>query len=150
MREWRLMALDLVDYEQKACDAVKAFWGNREAARQKQIEAGKADQGERAGVTAGKNMDGFLALIIDLIQANGLAHADIYQNRAMLTLPGYFRPTKLWDLLVIHKSQLVAAIELKSQVGSFGNNFNNRTEEAIGTAHDFWTAYREGALGKQP
>lgn len=28
-----------------------AFWGNREKARQKQIEAGKADQGERAGVT---------------------------------------------------------------------------------------------------
>lgn len=32
---------------------------------------------------------------------------------------------------------------------SFGNNFNNRTEEAIGTAHDLWTAYREGAFGKQ-
>lgn len=144
------MALDLVDYEQKAREAVKAFWGNREAARQKQIEAGKADQGDRAGVTAGKNMDGFLALIIGLVQANGLADAEIHQNRAMLALPGYFRPTKLWDLLVIYKSELIAAIELKSQVGSFGNNFNNRTEEAIGTAHDFWTAYREGALGKQP
>ena len=35
------MALDLVDYEQKAHEAVKAFWGNREAARQKQIESGK-------------------------------------------------------------------------------------------------------------
>ncbi len=35
-------------------------------------------------------------------------------------------------------------------MGSFGNNFNNRTEEAIGTAHDLWTAYREGALGNQP
>lgn len=56
------MALDLVNYEQKACEAVKAFWGNREAARQKQIESGKADQGERGSVTAGKNMDGFLAL----------------------------------------------------------------------------------------
>ena len=93
------MALDLVDYEQKAHEAVKAFWGNREAARQKQIESGKADQGERAGVTAGKNMDGFLALVLDIIKANGLAHAEIHQNRAMLTLPGYFRPTKLWDLL---------------------------------------------------
>ena len=52
---------------------------------------------------------------------------------------------------MIHKGHLVAAIELKSQVGpSFGNNFNNRTEEAIGTAHDLWTAYREGAFGKQP
>jgi len=127
-----------------------AFWGNRERARQKQIEAGKADQGERAGVTAGKNMDGFLALLIDIIEANGLRHAQIHQKRAVLTLPGYFRPTKLWDVLVINEGKLVAAIELKSQVGpSFGNNFNNRTEEAIGTAHDLWTAYREEAFGKQ-
>lgn len=145
------MALNLVNYKQKAREAVKAFWGNREAAKQKQIESGKADQGERAGVTAGKNMDGFLALVLDVIKANGLANAEIYRNKAMLTLPGYFRPTKLWDLLVIHKGELIAAIELKSQVGpSFGNNFNNRTEEAIGTALDLWTAYREGAFGKQP
>jgi len=145
------MPIDLVNYERKAREAVQAFWGNREAARQKQIESGKADQGERAGVTAGKNMDGFIALILDLIHANGLAHANIHQKRAVLTLPGFFRPTKLWDLLVIHKGELIAAVELKSQVGpSFGNNFNNRTEEAIGTAHDLWTAYREGAFGKQP
>jgi hypothetical protein len=144
------MALDLVDYERKAGEAVQAFWGNRAAARQKQVEADKADQGERAGVTGGKNMDGFIALVIDLVRANGLAGAQIHQRRAVLTLPGYFRPTKLWDLLVIHKGALIAAIELKSQVGpSFGNNFNNRTEEAIGTAHDLWTAYREGAFGQQ-
>lgn len=145
------MAIDLSDYERKAREATMAFWGNREKARQKQIESGKADQGERAGVTAGKNMDGFLALIIDIVKANGLAHAQIHQQRALVTLPGYFRPTKLWDALVINKGHLVAAVELKSQVGpSFGNNFNNRTEEAIGTAHDLWTAYREGAFGKQP
>ena len=145
------MALNLVSYKRKTQEAVKAFWGNREAARQKQIEAGKADQGERSGVTSGKNMDGFIALVLDLVRANGLAHADIHNQRAVLTLPGYFRPTKLWDLLIIHKGELIAAIELKSQVGpSFGNNFNNRTEEAIGTAHDLWTAYREEAFGKQP
>jgi type II restriction enzyme len=96
-------------------------------------------------------MDGFIALVLDIVRANGLTHAEIHQQRAVLTLPGYFRPTKLWDLLVIQKSELIAAIEMKSQVGpSFGNNFNNRTEEAIGTAHDFWTAYREEAFGKQP
>jgi hypothetical protein len=145
------MALDLVDYERKAREAVQAFWGNREAARQKQLESGKADQGERAGVTAGKNMDGFVALVLDIVKANGLAHAQIHQQRAVLTLPGYFRPTKLWDLIVMYKGELIAALELKSQVGpSFGNNFNNRTEEAIGTAHCFWTAYREQAFGKQP
>jgi hypothetical protein len=144
------MTLDLVDYEKKAHDAVKAYWKTRKAATQKQMKAGKADQGERAGVTAGKNMDGFLDLVLDIVRANGLARADIHQKRAMLTLPGYFRPTKLWDILVIHKGELIAAIELKSQVGSFGNNFNNRAEEAIGTAHDLWTAYREDAFGKQP
>jgi hypothetical protein len=145
------MPIDLADYELTAREAVQAFWGNREMARQKQIEAGNVDAGERASVTAGKNMDGFVALVIDLVRANGLAHAEIHQKRALLTLPGYFRPTKLWDLLVMNKGRLVAALECKSQVGpSFGNNFNNRTEEAIGTAHDLWTAFREGAFGKQP
>lgn len=145
------MGLDLVDYEIKAEEAVRAFWGNREAAIQKQRELGNLDQGGRAGVTGGKNMDGFIALVVDIIEANGLPHAQIFRNTAMLTLPGYFRPTKRWDLLVIYKNQLIAAIEFKSQVGpSFGNNFNNRTEEAIGTAHDLWTAYREEAFGKQP
>ena len=47
--------------------------------------------------------------------------------------------------------QLGAAIEFKSQVGpSFGNNFNNRSEEAIGSATDVWAAYREGAFRPSP
>jgi len=145
------MALDLVDYERKAREAIKAFWGNRAAAAQKQRELGREDQGERAGVTGGKNMDGFLALIQDVIRGNGLTDAHIMIGRRVLCLPGFFRPTKLWDLLVINHGRLVAALELKSQVGpSFGNNFNNRTEEALGTALDLWTAYREGAFGETP
>lgn len=116
------MSLNLAEYKKKAHQAVKEFWGNREEAKARQIASGRADQGERSGVTSGKNMDGFLSLIIDIIRLNGLDGAQIHINRAML----------------------------KSQVGSFGNNFNNRTEEAIGTAHDLWTAYREGALGNQP
>lgn len=145
------MTLNLANYERQAQEATMAFWGNREKARLKQIEIGNVDAGERGGVTAGKNMDGFIDLIIDIVKANGLGHANIYQGKAVVTLPGYFRPTKLWDVLVLHRGRLVAAIELKSQVGpSFGNNFNNRTEEAIGTAHDLWTAYREGAFGEQP
>ena len=145
------MAIDLVNYEEKARKAVQVFWTSREQARQKQIEAGKADQGERAGVTAGKNMDGFIALVTHVVRANGLPFAEIHLERGVLTIPGYFRPTKLWDVLVINRGRLIAALEFKSQVGpSFGNNFNNRTEEAIGTAHDLWTAYREGAFGEQP
>ena len=144
------MPLDLADYERKARDAVRVFWGNRAAAAAKQKELGREDQGERAGVTGGKNMDGFLSLIQDIIRANGLTDAEMMVGRRLLTLPGFFRPTKLWDLLLINHGRLVAALELKSQVGpSFGNNFNNRTEEALGTAVDLWTAYREGAFGHE-
>jgi len=144
------MAIDLANYDRKAREAIQAFWGNREQARQKQIEAGYIDQGERAGVTAGKNMDGFIVLIMGIVRANGLENADIHRKRRVVTLPGYFRPTKQWDLLVINEGRLIGVIEFKSQVGpSFGNNFNNRAEEAIGSAHDLWTAYREGAFGEQ-
>lgn len=144
------MPLNLCNYDDTARNAIKAFWQTRDDAKNKQKASGKTDQGERAGVTAGKNMDGFSRLAIDLVKANGLADAQIHQNRAALTLPGFFRPTKLWDLLVIDKGRLIAALEFKSHVGpSFGNNFNNRAEEAIGTSHDLSTAYREGAFGAQ-
>lgn len=142
------MPLDLADYDLKARDAVKGFWSGRKKAAKKQRAAGKKDQGERSAVTAGSNMNGFINLVVDIVRANGLPNADIMLQRRLLTLPGYFRPTKLWDLIVMHQGKLVAAIEFKSQVGpSFGNNANNRCEEALGTAADFRTAFREGAFG---
>ena len=58
-------------------------------------------------------------------------------------LPGYFRPHKSWDLVAISNGRLIAAIELKSQVGSIGNNFNNRTEEVLGSGVDLHTAIEE-------
>ena len=71
--------------------------------------------------------------------------------RTSLELPGYYRSEKKWDLIVVSDGQLVTAMEFKSQVGpSFGNNFNNRSEEAIGSATDIWVAYREGRFGKTP
>lgn len=142
--------MNLCDYEHKARGAIKAFWQTRDDAKRKQKESGKTDQGERGSVTGGKNMEGFSSLIVDLVTGNGLLNAEIYHKRTLLTLPGYFRPTKLWDVLVIDKGRLIAALEFKSHVGpSFGNNFNNRTEEAIGTSHDLAMAYREGAFGVQ-
>jgi hypothetical protein len=145
------MSLHLANYQKKAAESVKAFWVNRAAAHKKQIEKGTADAGARGAVTSGKNMDGFVSLLTDLVAANGLKAGTVIREGSIpLTLPGFFRPTKKWDLLVLRENRLVAAIELKSQVGSFGNNFNNRTEEAIGTALDLWTAYREGSFGESP
>lgn len=93
-------------------------------------------------------MDGFIKLISDLIIEAGADRSNLFYNRS-LELPGFFRPTKEWDLLVVKNDQLIIALETKSQVGpSFGNNFNNRTEEAMGSAIDLWTAFREGAFNK--
>ena len=93
-------------------------------------------------------MDGFINLISGIIESNGIDKKYIFYKKS-LELPGYFRPTKEWDLLVVKDNQLIIALEAKSQVGpSFGNNFNNRTEEAIGSAVDLWTAYRDGAFNK--
>lgn len=96
-------------------------------------------------------MDGFISLVTDIVRANGLGQATIHRKRNVVVLPGYFRPTKLWDPLIVNEGRLIAALEFKSQVGpSFGNNLNNRAEEAIGSAHDLWTAYREGASATSP
>lgn len=89
-------------------------------------------------------------LVADILCETGLKKIDV-KTRTALELPGYYRPEKKWDLIVVSNGQLVTAIEFKSQVGpSFGNNFNNRCEEAIGSAADIWVAYREGRFGKVP
>jgi hypothetical protein len=95
-------------------------------------------------------MDGFIDLFTELITAASIAERYVFRKKAV-ELPGFFRPTKEWDLLVVREQTLLAAIEAKSQVGSsFGNNFNNRTKEAIGSALDLWTAYRERAYLSSP
>jgi hypothetical protein len=128
-------------------EAVAHYWQTLNEQSQKQ-KSGAADRGGRAAVTGGKQMDGFCRLVNAVLSKNDLPEASVLtQDR--LEIPGYFRPTKRWDMLVVHEGHLVAAIEFKSQRGpSFGNNFNNRTEEALGSAVDLWTAYREGAFGK--
>jgi hypothetical protein len=90
-------------------------------------------------------MNGFINIVRDLLCESGLPKTHIYCEK-YIELPGWYRPEKKWDLLVVSDGTLLAGIEFKSQVGSFGNNYNNRTEEAIGSAADIWAAYREGAF----
>jgi len=143
------MGLDLSALDRTMPKAIRHFWKARSLATRSQKNRGAADQGGRSGVTAGKNLDGFIAMVRDLIVANGIAKSDVYtEGRAKVTIPGFYRPTKNWDLLVVRGGRLIAAVEFKSQVGpSFGNNFNNRVEEALGNATDLNTAFREGVFG---
>lgn len=128
-----------------------SFWKTRQQQERKQGAAsGKRDQGSRSAVTGGAQLDGFIKLVSDLLIESGIPDGTIFR-RKHVELPGFFRPTKEWDLLVVVEGHLLGSIESKSQVGpSFGNNYNNRTEEALGSATDLWTAYREGAFRKSP
>jgi len=139
----------LSDLPRYVREAVKFYWETRAKQTVRQATFGGRDQGLRAAVTGGAQMDGFIELLAKLVIEAGIDRSHIYY-RESLELPGYFRPTKQWDFLVVVKGQLVAALEAKSQVGpSFGNNFNNRTEEAMGSALDLWTAFREKRFGTE-
>lgn len=135
----------MLDVEKKLEDAVKHFWQTRTHQQTRQgTKTGVKDAGKRADVTGGKHADGFIGLIADIVRDAGIKDAEIHV--AKKTLPCYFRPSKDWDLIVKVGSDLIAVVEVKAQVGSFGNNFNNRIEEALGNATDFWSAYREATF----
>jgi Restriction endonuclease XhoI len=135
-----------LDVNAALAKAVKHFWLTRDKQHSKQGSAsGRKDAGSRGAVTGGKHADGFVELIAQVVRHAGLQDASIqYVNKKARTLPGFFRPSKEWDLVVVHRDRLVAAVEVKSQVGSFGNNFNNRVEEALGNATDLQHAYSNG------
>jgi hypothetical protein len=139
-----------LDTDKRLQKAVQSYWDERGRNKNKQIEGGTIDAGTRGEVTGGAQMGAMEVLVADILCDAGLNKLDI-RTRTALELPGYYRSEKKWDLIVVSEGQLVTAMEFKSQVGpSFGNNFNNRSEEAIGSATDIWVAYREGRFGKSP
>jgi hypothetical protein len=140
----------LENLTERTAQAVARYWKTRAVQREKQQRTGRADQGTRSAVTGGAQMDGVVDMFVELILDVGISGDAIFRSRN-IELPGFFRPTKEWDLLVVRGQSLLAAIEAKSHAGpSFGNNFNNRTEEAMGSALDLWTAYRERAYLASP
>jgi hypothetical protein len=139
-----------LDIEKRLQKAVQNYWNARSKSKSKQIRAGKIDAGTRSEVTSGTQMGAMEVLIADILCEAGLKKLDV-RTRTSLELPGYYRSQKKWDLIVVSEGRLVLAMEFKSQVGpSFGNNFNNRSEEAIGSATDIWVAYREKRFGDVP
>jgi hypothetical protein len=139
-----------LDIEKRLHEAVQSYWDARSKNKEKQVQSGKIDAGSRGEVTGGTQMGGLEVLVADILCDAGLNKVDV-RTRTALELPGYFRATKKWDLIVVSESQLVLAMEFKSQAGkSIGNNVNNRSEEAVGSAKDIWTAFREGRFGRSP
>ncbi len=137
----------LSDLPRHVREAVRFYWQTRTKQLEKQAGSGAKDQGLRSAVTGGAEMDGFIELLTNLVIEAGIDRSHVFCNES-LELPGYFRPTEQWDFLVVVDGQLVAALAVKSQDGpSFEDNFNNRIEEAIGSAQDLWAAFRQERFG---
>ena len=80
--------------------AVAHYWQTRERQRTSQSQKGHSDQGARSAATGGAQMDGFISVFRNLILGEGGSEDEIHYKKR-LELPGFFRPTKLWDLLVV-------------------------------------------------
>ncbi len=128
-------------------DAILGMYGAIDHAASVQAASGHTDQGRRSGITSGKHLDQIATIVRNDLVVCGFNDDEIYDNGRSCTLPGWFRPTKNWDLLAFDQGELISAIELKSISSSFGNNANNRAEESIGSAVDVAEAYNERLLG---
>ena len=117
--------------------AVAAYWQAKDDQRSAAEAIGSTAEGSSVAVRGGGHFNPVANLIARFFTDAGYPPESIHAGGAGIRLPGYYRPTKDWDLVVKHQGVLVAAIELKALGGpSFGNNYNNRVEEAVGTASD--------------
>ena len=123
------MALNLEGYEARVSEAVKNFWTVR----------------EREGVRGSRTLDAFVDLLTWVVHSHGLPDAIVLTGRKA-QIPGFFRPTKSWDVVIMDHDTLIATIELKSIADSFGKNANNRNEEALGSGVDIKEAFEEDAF----
>jgi hypothetical protein len=128
------LAVTRQDFE----NAVAAYWGAKKSQRELSKIKDAVGAGTAGSVRGGKHFDEIAALLAKFFLEADYPPEDIRVTKKHgLELPGYYRPQKQWDLVVSHRNTLVAAFELKALGGpSFGNNYNNRVEEALGSAVD--------------
>jgi hypothetical protein len=107
------------------------WWAAKNDAIARLAAEGKSETGAQA--RNAKHMQSIAMFVRQMFVDAGLPEADVTVDSVV---PGYYRRSKNWDVVAIHKGHLVGVVELKSQASSPGNNANNRIEEAIGSAVD--------------
>jgi hypothetical protein len=105
-----------INYSEQLREAVKQFWVTRSSQADKQGEkTGQKDAGARYAVPGSAQMDGLVKLVWQALVSTGLSRDSIFFEKK-IELPGYFRPEKQWDLLVVIEECLVCAIEFKNEM----------------------------------
>lgn len=127
-----------------------AYWQTKNSQRAAAEAIQSTAEGGAKAVRGGGHFNPIVNLISRFFLDAGYPEEAIGAGGAKVTLPGFFRPTKDWDLVVVHEDVLVAAIELKALGGpSFGNNYNNRLEEGIGNSADISKSHLTSLVGSE-
>jgi hypothetical protein len=127
--------LDLADYETKTRSAVKQFWSSWRKSGTKRPMVG--------------GMDGFAALVADIVHANGLTRANVLQQGRPVSLPGHFSPTQSWDIVVVNQGRLIAAIKLDPVPGELiAKHADYCCKEVLSVAIELRAAYRRHIFGE--
>jgi hypothetical protein len=131
--------MNIPDYSDQVGAAVASFWEVRRTQAERSRDLGVLNPGLRSEVTGGKHMNALQLLLLNVITDAGVPpHLMEIRKRPV---PGYFRRDKSWDVVVTVGGRVLAIVELKSITGTNpGQNFNNRTDEALGQAIDVWKA----------
>ncbi len=121
------MGAVLTDYEARTRQAVAWYW--------------------KALHQPTSRLEGFQALVSRLLVDNDLPDARVH-TRHELELPGFFMPTRKWDMVVMHEGRLVAALGIKARTAQASENgLVAMTEEAICTGKEMDTLCRRQAFG---
>jgi hypothetical protein len=107
------------------------FWARRGESAARLAAAGLTNTGAQA--RNAKHMQSMSTFVRQMFVDAGLRQQDVTLDSI---IPGYYRRSKNWDVVAMHRGHLVGVVELKSQESSPGNNANNRIEEAVGSAVD--------------
>ena len=121
------MAAALINYEDRLRQAVQLFW-----------------RGRRDAAAGGENLAGFRDMIEDVVRQHGPAGCEVHRGNAACVLPGFFRPTNPWDMVIVFQDRLLAALGLKSLCGpSFENDADKCCDEAVRSGYDFRAVQRK-------
>ncbi|MFB6556445.1 PaeR7I family type II restriction endonuclease [Streptomyces sp. NPDC056405] len=91
-------------------DAIAAYWGAKELQREQSAIKAAVGAGTAGSVRGGKHFDAIAVLLSKFFLDAGYPPENIRVTKSQgLELPGYYRPQKQWDLVVVHRNTLVAA-----------------------------------------
>lgn len=81
-------------------------------------DQGRGGSGHGRLRRGGKHFDAIATLLAKFFLDAGYPPESIRVNKSQgLELPGYYRPQKQWDVVVVHENVLIAAFEMKALGG---------------------------------